>query len=70
MSYVKPDLLDGYYNAAAYLSGRDKPEKQQLGLIYEAIANHIQADNIDQLIDASKEIVYLDSLDQIMESLE
>ena len=70
MSAVKDDLVTGYYNAALYLSNRDKPEKQQLGAIYDAIAGHILVDNIDQLTEASKAILYLDSLDQIMESLE
>ena len=70
MSAVKADLVTGYYAAASYLADKDKPEKQQLGLIYEAIAGHIQADNINQLTEASKTILYLDDLDQIMESLE
>nr|DAL38042.1 MAG TPA_asm: putative nucleotidyltransferase [Caudoviricetes sp.] len=70
LSAVKDDLVVGYYNAALYLADRDKPEKKQLGLIYEAIAGHIQVDNIDQLVEASKQILYLDSLDDIMESLE
>ena len=41
-----------------------------LGKIYEAIAVHIETDNIVELTAASKEIDYKDSLDVIMEALE
>lgn len=70
LSLVKEDLLAGYWAAAEYLSNRDKPEMVKLGKIYEAIAGHIEWDNIDELVIASKEMVYLDSLDAIMEALE
>lgn len=70
MSLVKDDLIVGYNNAALYLLDRDKPEKQQLGQIYQVIASYIEFDETDKLLEASKEILYLDSLDQIMESLE
>lgn len=70
LSLVKDDLSVGYWSAAAYLSTTFDPEKQQLGKIYEAIAQHIDLDNIDQLSEAAKQIDYKDSLDVIMEALE
>ena len=70
MSLVKDDLLTGYWAVADYLSDRDKPEKIQLGKIYEAIALHLSADNLDQLREVGKEVLFMDSLDAIMESLE
>lgn len=70
LSLVKDDLSTGYWSAAAYLSTTFDPEKQQLGKIYEAIAQHIDLDNIQQLSDAAKQIDYKDSLDVIMEALE
>lgn len=70
LSLVKDDLSTGYWSAAAYMSTTFDPEKQQLGLIYEAIAQHIDLDNIQELAEASKKIDYKDSLDAIMEALE
>jgi hypothetical protein len=70
MSLVKDDLLTGYWAVADYLSDRDKPEKIQLGKIYEAIALHLSADNLDQLREVGKEVLFMDSLDAIYESLE
>ena len=70
MSLIKDDLLTGYWAVADYLSDRDKPEKIQLGKIYEAIAIHLSADNLDQLREVGKEVLFMDSLDAIMESLE
>lgn len=70
MSLVKNDLLTGYWAVADYLSDRDKPEKIQLGKIYEAIALHLSANNLDQLREVGKEVLFMDSLDAIYESLE
>lgn len=70
LSRVKDDLVTGYWAAASYMATCFEPEKQQLGKIYEAIAIHIEADNIDELAEASKKIDYKDSLDEIMEALE
>jgi hypothetical protein len=70
LSLVKDDLSTGYWSAAAYMSTTFDPEKQQLGKIYEAIAQHIDLDNIDHLTEASAQIDYKDSLDVIMEALE
>lgn len=70
MSAVKDDLTTGYFEAAMYFSTHFDAEKQQLGKIYDAIGNHIQFDNIDQLIEAYKLLDFKDSLDEIMEALE
>ena len=70
LSLVKDDLLVGYHEAAAYLAQRDRPEKIQLGKIYETIALKIEDDEIDELLEAAKQIPYLDTLDAIMEALE
>jgi len=70
LSLVKEDLVEGYYQAASYLAQRDKQDKKELGKIYETIALKIEDDEIDELIEASKEILYMDSLDAIMEALE
>lgn len=70
MSAVKDDLVTGYFEAALYMSTHFDPDKQQLGKIYDAIGNHIQFDNIDQLVAAYKLLDFKDSLDQIMEALE
>lgn len=70
MSLVKDDLLTGYRQASAYLYQRDKQDKQDLAQIYDVIAMKIELDLIDDLLEASKEIVYLDALDDIMEALE
>ena len=70
MSLVKDDLSLGYRSAYLYLSTAFKPEKQQMGQIYLAIADHIDADNVDELTAAAKLIDYEDSLDKIMEALE
>jgi hypothetical protein len=70
MSAVKDDLVTGYFEAALYMSTHFDAEKQQLGKIYDAIGNHIQFDNIDQLTLAYKTLDFKDSLDSIMEALE
>ena len=70
MSLVKDDMVMGYYAAEMYLSTHFDPEQRQLGVIYGAIGQHIDADNIVQLEQASKELNYNDSLDEIMATLE
>lgn len=70
LSLVKDDLVTGYQQAYLYLGSHFDSEKQQLGRIYDAIAQHIEADNIDHLVEASKEMDYKDALDSIMEALE
>jgi hypothetical protein len=70
MSLVKDDLATGYRMAALYYSTGFKPEHPQMQAIYEAIAEHIELDHIDELELAAKDIDYTDSLDAIMEALE
>lgn len=70
MSLVKDDLVTGYWAASTYLSTTFDEEKQKMGEIYEVIAEHIHADNIDHLTAAYKELDFKDALDQIMEHLE
>lgn len=70
MSAVKDDLITGYWEASTYLAGTFSEEKQDLAKIYEVIAQHIEADNIDHLELAYKELDFKDSLDSIMEALE
>lgn len=70
MSVVKEDLLLGYNMAIMYLSGHFEKDKQAVGVIYQAIADHIEADHIDELIKFSETINYKDELDIIMEAIE
>jgi hypothetical protein len=70
LSLVKDDLVTGYDMASLYFSTHFDADKQMLANIYDAIARHIEADNIDQLLVSSKVIDYKDSLDSIMEALE
>lgn len=70
LSLVKADLIAGYWAASSYLSTHFHADKQMLGKIYEAIALHLESDNIAELAVASKQIDYQDSLDVIMEALE
>lgn len=70
LSQVKDDLVTGYLAAATYHQSTGRPEKEQLGRIYYTIADLIIADDIDELERAGKEILYLDSLDAIMDALE
>ena len=70
LSMVKDDLVEGYQNAVVYLRDRDDPAKRQLGDIYQAIAFHIEDDKIDEMLAASKKILSMDALDEIMEALE
>jgi len=70
MSAVKGDLLEGYWNGAAYAHSTGDEEKGKLGTIYETAALLIEDDEIDTLLVHSKEILYMDSLDEIMEALE
>lgn len=69
MDEVRDDLVTGYRKAALYFGGHYDDDKQQLGLIYETIAIHIEDDDIDQMKKASKQIDYDDDLDVIMSAL-
>lgn len=70
MSEVKDDLVTGYREGSLYLSNHFDEAKQERGRMYTVIADHIEADNIDQLLEAAKEIDYKNPLDSIMEALE
>ena len=70
LSLVKDDLVTGYFEASLYLSTHFDKEKQMLGNIYQAIGQHIELDNIEDLKLANKQIDYSDPLDKIMEALE
>jgi hypothetical protein len=70
LTLVKDDLMTGYDNAWLFFSNHFDKDKQKLGVIYGYIRDHIDADNIDELALADKEIDYNDSLDAIMEALE
>lgn len=70
LSLVKPVLVNGYFAAALYLEQRGDDDRVMLANIYRSIAMHIENDDIDELLEANKTILTLDSLDQIMEALE
>lgn len=70
LSLVKVELTTGYWAAADYLCNHFDEEKQKLGAIYNTVAMHIQADKVDELAQAAKEIDYNDELDTILEALE
>jgi hypothetical protein len=70
MSLVKDDMAHGYRNAALYYEDHFDAEQQKNAIIYTEVASKIEADEIDELLDAAKKIDYKDSLDQIIEMLE
>jgi hypothetical protein len=70
MSLVKDDMVTGYWAASLYMSTSFEEDKKKQGQIYELIARHMENDNIDELLKATKLIDYKDSLDMIMEALE
>ena len=70
LSLVKTDLVEGWYNAASYLTQRDDPDKQLLGRIYESLAGKVEADDIDAITAVGGELLHMDELDAIMDALE
>lgn len=70
LKLVKDDLVEGYLNAAAYLTQRDSDDKKLLGQIYETFAFKISADDTQAITDASALLVTTDALDAIMDALE
>ena len=70
MSLIKDDLITGYYEIAGYMRDRGDKDKLTLAIIYETIACKIQDDDIQDLLDASHQLITLDALDQILEVLE
>lgn len=70
MSAVKDDLITGYREAALYLTNHFDEDKRKLGKIYDALADHIDFDNMKEMEKAYKQLNYTDPLDKIMEALE
>lgn len=70
MSLVKPSLLKGYRIAAEYHLDKDSLERQKLGEIFLSFHDRLIIDDLDSLREASKTILFRDSLDDIMESLQ
>lgn len=70
LSLIKDDMITGYSIASQYLSDKDSVEKQKLGEIYNTLATEIDRNELSKLREVSKTILYKDSLDEIMESLE
>lgn len=70
LSAVRGDLLTGYKAASNYLIDRGDADKVALGSIYQSLAMSIEDNEYDKLREVGMEIIYLDSLDAIMEALE
>lgn len=70
MGKIKPVLLTGYASAIDYNHDRGGQERTLLAEIYTKISEHIQNDEVDELLEAAKIIPVVDSLDQVMEALE
>ena len=69
MSLVKDDLLVGYEEAILYWMDRGGAEYELLASIYEHIRDDIDGDRYDAIIQAGKEILHIDALDDIMDAL-
>ena len=70
LSLVKPVLVDGYLAYAEYKSNRSKPEDQALGKIAQALSQHMQFDEFDELRTFEADLPKADGLDQVLASLE
>ena len=70
MSAVQDDLIEGYMNAASYMSNRTEPEKQMLARIYWVAADKLRMNDLEDLEEFGKLIVTTDALDAIMDELE
>jgi|SRR5436190_4065098 len=70
LSLVKLDLVEGWYQAASYLTQRDDPDKVLLGNIYQTIADRVEANDFDAIETAGTELLHMDQLDAIMDALE
>lgn len=70
LSKVRPVLVQGYRIYADYKSNRSKEEDQLLGEIALALSNCIEDEAIDDLLDFEKQLPLLDSVEQILQSLE
>lgn len=70
MSLVKTSLITGLRTNALYQANKEDADSILLSQIYFSLADKIENDEVDELMETSKQIVYLDSLDQIMQVLE
>ena len=70
MSLVKDDLVEGYLAAASYMATRTEEDKLLLSRIYYAAGEMVLRDDFDELEEAGKQLITLDSLDAIMEAIE
>ena len=69
MSLVAADLTTGYRQAAAYHATRFDSDKQILSEIYSTIADRIDGNDIDDLVEAYQQLDFDDPLDQILDAL-
>lgn len=70
LSLVKPQLINGYLGFASYKLNRTKDDDITLGRIAEALAFHIEHDEIDKLVEFEAGLPKADGLDDIFDSLE
>ena len=70
MSLIQHVLVEGYELAVRYLRDRGDEDRMKLAAIYEAIAERILHDEVQELADANSLILTLDSLDLILDALE
>ena len=70
LSLVTPVLIAGYWKVSQFMIDKGDTDKVKLGQIYETIAMNLEADQLDLLRAAAKEIMFMDDLDKIMEALE
>ena len=70
MSLIQPVLVEGYIQAVAYLRDRGDDDRLKLAEIYEVIANRIENNEAQELIEANALILTLDSLDLILDAME
>lgn len=70
MSAVKQDLVTGYYEAEAHWLSMFEQEDQDLGKIYGHIAQLIDTDSIDEMLEADKELDYNNPVAAILATLE
>jgi hypothetical protein len=70
LSLVKADLVQGYRLAGLYHSSQFDEDKQLLGQIYNTIADRMEDDEVDELVESYKSLDFNDSLDEILAALE
>lgn len=70
LSLVKPTLVEGYYAYSRYKSNRSKPEDLLLADLSLALAEHIENDQLIELIEFERTLPTMDGLDAVIASLE